>query len=177
MLMPSNHVNMAHYFQATGIQLKPVVDSAVRNGKETAWKRLPAFFVSRLWGQHTGTEILAADVTAPLVKIKWFGIVKAAECPAVAAIASRRNDGTICLMVFNRDMKNDSPVTIRVKGKSIGEAKCWQVTSPSLVYANPDNTDMETISGAAVDGVKPEGFTVKLPKFSMTAFEISISGK
>ena len=177
MLMPSNHVNMAHYFQATGIQLKPVVDSAVRSGKETAWKRLPAFFVSRLWGQHTGTEILAAEVVAPRVKIKWFGMVKDAECPAVTALASRRDDGTICLMVFNRDMKNDIPVTIRVKGKSIGRAKCWQVTSPSLVYTNPDNTDMETISGASVDGVKPDGFTVKLPKFSMTAFEMGVSAE
>ncbi|MFA6104424.1 MAG: hypothetical protein WCV67_19615 [Victivallaceae bacterium] len=175
MLMPSNHVNMAHYFQATGIQLKPVADSAVRNGKETAWKRFPAFFVSRLWEQHTGTDILAAEVAAPLVKIKWFGIVKEAQCQAVTALASRREDGTICLMVFNRDMKNDIPVTIRVKGKSIERSKCWQVTSPSLVYANPDNTDMETISGAAVAGLKPDGFTVKLPKFSITAFEMGVS--
>jgi alpha-L-arabinofuranosidase len=106
------------------------------------------------------------------MNIKWFGMVKAAEGSAISALASRRADGkTICLMVFNRHMEKDISVTVRAKGAPVAWAKCWQVTSPSLVNENADDAEMETISGEAV-AVKSGAMTFKLPRFSMTAFEM-----
>ena len=149
MLVPSNHVVMAHYFIVTGLQLKADGDAATfLRGADTTWKRLPAFFVSRLWNQHTGAQLLAAAVEAPRMQIKGFGLVKAAERAVLSTLASRRADGkTICLMVFNRDMEHDLPVTIRVKGAAVAWAKCWQVTAPSLTDANPNNANLRTNRG------------------------------
>ena len=162
MLLPSNHVLMANYF-ITDLQV----------GRR--FQRLPAYFVYRLWSQHTGSTLVSSTVEAsPRVKFgRQIDIIRPTETSAISTLASRRENGTICLMLFNREMRSDISATIRVEGRAVVGAKYWQVTSPTLANNNRDNANMETVSGDAV--VPTSGsITVNLPKFSMTAIELDV---
>jgi alpha-N-arabinofuranosidase len=180
MLLPSNHVGMANYF-FSDIQLNIAGNdwrarmNILLSGAEAEWIRRPAYFVYRLWAQHTGTSLLGVTVeAAPRVTIeKQVDIIGPAEASAISTLASRREDGTICLMLFNRHMESDIETTVRVKDLAVSEAKYWQLTSPSLAYGNEKNADMETVSGKALQPASG-AITVKLPKYSMTALELTV---
>jgi len=162
MLLPSNHVLMANYF-ITDLQV----------GRR--FQRLPAYFVYRLWSQHTGSTLVSSKVEAsPRVKFdRQIDIIGPTETSAISTLASRRENGTICLMLLNREMRSEISATIRVEGRAVVGAKYWQVTSPTLANNNRDNANMETVSGDAV--VPTSGsITVNLPKFSMTAVELDV---
>jgi alpha-N-arabinofuranosidase len=177
MLLPSNNVIMANYFITSYLQVAGGNKKTFLEGAETTWKRLPAYFIFRLWGQHTGVDILSSTIDAPRMKIKSFGLTKATEGSVLSAIASRRTDGTICLMVFNRNMDKDVGVTISLKDDTaVTSAKYWQVTSPSLVNTNPLDANMETVSGQSLS-ITNNKFTCTLPMFSMTAFELKVVSK
>jgi alpha-N-arabinofuranosidase len=178
MLLPSNHVGMANYF-FSDIQLN-IADNdwqarkkILLTGAKAEWNRRPAYFVYRLWGQHTGTSLLGSTIEAsPKVNIvKQVDIIGPAESTAISALASRKDDGTICLMLFNRHMSSDIATTVSVEGLAVADAKYWQVTSPTLANGNKENANMETVTGEALKPVL-DALTVKLPKFSITAIEL-----
>ena len=94
---------------------------------------------------------------------------------AVTSAASLSPDRrTLYLIIFNKLQKESAPITVKVADGSARSARLWQVTGPSLAANNWKTQEVaETVSGAEIPAVSPQGFELTLPPLSMTAVEIT----
>ncbi len=93
---------------------------------------------------------------------------------ALTAAASLSADGrTLYLVVFNKHSTDAITARVDLQGFGASTARAWTVTGPSLESLNLKEEQVrETVSGATVVGVTPNGFTKTFPAHSMTAIEI-----
>lgn len=179
MLKTENNVLMGNYWQYINsywgmLQSSSEAENNMLAGKDVRWKKMPAFYAFRLWGQHTGEKIVSTTIQSPKIDFEGYGNLRPASRDAITAFASMRNDGkTICLMVFNRHPANPMSVTISFKDMAISSARMWRMNSEHLTNMNyVRETAKETVSDASVPIAEGVISGLVLPKHSITALEI-----
>jgi alpha-N-arabinofuranosidase len=93
----------------------------------------------------------------------------------VTASASLSNDGkTLYLIVFNKDLNNDTPVQIALKGLgTVTSVRRWMVTGPSLTALNFDNEEVREVESGVAMPLPQQGLLdYTTPARSMTAIEV-----
>ena len=91
--------------------------------------------------------------------------------PFLGVTASKKKDGTICLMVVNRNV--DAPITtsIRIPTGQIKAADAWQL-SGDLDATNEKNPDKVKVSNISPKVVSEHEATITFPAHSLTAIEL-----
>ncbi|HEX2949936.1 MAG TPA: alpha-L-arabinofuranosidase C-terminal domain-containing protein [Armatimonadota bacterium] len=93
----------------------------------------------------------------------------------VTSSASTSADGkTLYLMVFNKDMTNDTPVQISLKNtRPVTSVRRWMVTGPSLTSTNLTKDEVHEVeSGVSMALPKAGMLSYTAPARSMTAIEV-----
>ncbi|MCE5240482.1 hypothetical protein LLH23_18640 [bacterium] len=112
-----------------------------------------------------------------LVSVQKFIPKNAGAVPDLGVNAAKRADGTVTLMIVNKNPEQAVPATIRVGAAGrVGarvptRAGAWILTAPSLEANNLK--DPNTVKITPLEVLKTaEGLQVTLPPFSMAAVEI-----
>ncbi|MBI4978137.1 MAG: hypothetical protein HZC28_11680 [Spirochaetes bacterium] len=78
LMQPEQNILMANYWQFIngywGYVRGPNDISTLPDGKTAEWKKLPAYYVFRLWAQHFGTTLVSSTVESP--KISFDGALR-----------------------------------------------------------------------------------------------------
>lgn len=106
-------------------------------------------------------------------------VIEPERFPAYAALtaaASRSQDGrTLYVILFNKHHVDDLPVALRLHGATVGTARKWMVTGPSLSSTNLHGEVVrETVSGDPIPLQEDGSLSDILPAHSMTAYELTI---
>ncbi|HEX2949950.1 MAG TPA: alpha-L-arabinofuranosidase C-terminal domain-containing protein [Armatimonadota bacterium] len=83
---------------------------------------------------------------------------------------------TLYLIIFNKHMTDNIPVTVRLKGvPHISSVQRWMVTGPSLASTNLDRDEVREVESAVTMPLPANGtITYDAPARSMTAIEVHI---
>lgn len=72
LLKPESNVLMANYWQFIN-SYWGMLRGPIPGVSHAPWKRMAAYHCYRLWGQHTGTRLLAVEVESPRVDFDGYG--------------------------------------------------------------------------------------------------------
>lgn len=112
------------------------------------------------------------------IEFRNIRLTQGPQFPAYSAVTSAASLSpdrrTLYVIIFNKLQKESAPITVKVADGSARSARLWQVTGPSLAANNWKTQEVaETVSGAEIPAVSPQGFELTLPPLSMTAVEIT----
>lgn len=106
-----------------------------------------------------------------LLRVQRFVPENAGAAPYVTANAARRDDGTITLMIVNKDLDEPTEAAIELPGGVGTSAQAWSLTGPSATSTNREpepKIGMVEVPVAEQDG----RLVLELPACSVTAVEI-----
>lgn len=108
-----------------------------------------------------------------LESVQKFRPQNAGAVPDLGVNSARRADGTVTVMVVNKNPEAAVPVKLKVNGRGAraGAAQAWLLSGPSLEANNLGQPDNVKISDLAV-GLEGAAYTFTLPAFSMAAVEV-----
>jgi alpha-N-arabinofuranosidase len=72
MLQPESRVAMANYWQFVNGYWGILRGQRVPGVEAVPWKRMPAYYIFRLWGNHFGNRLVATGVVSPPVEFEGF---------------------------------------------------------------------------------------------------------
>ncbi len=140
LLKPQTNVLMANYWHLVngywGMLRGPRVPAAAPG----QWKRMPAWYLFRLWGRHFGPRLVAVGVDSPTLAFEGCLRVRPARRGAAGAA--------------------DAAFRITAKGGA-GKGCTWAPTGPRSLTATLDDYDSETYHTLGTIEAKP-GCTYRL---------------
>lgn len=121
-----------------------------------------------------GTGNLTGKGWYKLESVQKFVPANSGAVPDVGVNAATRPDGTVTLIIVNKNLDEQIPVTLRVAGRPVrpGAAQAWLLTGPGPEANNlkvPDNIKLTQEPVAVQNGA----YLLTLPKCSMAAVEIA----
>lgn len=98
LLQPGSNVEMANYWHFINGYWGLLRGPRTPGDQPRAWKRQPAYYLFRLWGQHFGTQLVNAVVESPRVEFEGYNRTRPAQGERYApeGVVSEKNllDGT-----------------------------------------------------------------------------------
>jgi alpha-L-arabinofuranosidase len=185
---PEHHILLANYWQGVGGFwgfVQPEDGTALNAGTPTAWRRMPAYYMFRLWAQHCGSHQLAVRLEAPREDFAGFLGVAArggdSGRPGLSPLtvfATRSADrGTIHLLVTNRHPLNDIQTTIAIDGLTPQGARVWVVTGPSLASWNQPGVEpaVQEVRSAEALAIVQGQVRLTFPARSLCALDLRLA--
>ncbi len=133
--------------------------------------------MARRLGREGGGTSIAGTAMFRLIRVQRFRPWNAGAVPDLSVNAATRADGAVTLMIVNTNLDNDIATTITIPGVAAGSAQAWSLVGPepwshnfsaeTLAGGDPPVRLVETTIRAT-----DEGWTLTLPKHSLTAVEI-----
>ncbi|MEI6502282.1 MAG: alpha-L-arabinofuranosidase C-terminal domain-containing protein, partial [Armatimonadota bacterium] len=121
-----------------------------------------------------GTGNISGKGWYKLQRVQKFTPKNAGAVPDLGVNTAKRADGTVTLMIVNKNLDEQIPVRIQVAGKPVraGAAKAWLLTGPSPEANNlKDPTNIKLTEEPV--GVQDGAYVLTLPKCSMAAVEVA----
>ncbi|MHB8996233.1 MAG: alpha-L-arabinofuranosidase C-terminal domain-containing protein [Armatimonadota bacterium] len=108
-----------------------------------------------------------------LESVQKFTPQNAGPVPDIGVNTARRPDGTITLMIVNKNLDQEIPIRLQIEGKRVrtGAARAWLLTGPSPESNNLTQPDNIKVTEQPVE-VQYGAYTLTLPKCSMAAVEM-----
>jgi alpha-N-arabinofuranosidase len=134
-----------------------------------AVKLTPPYFAYVLYANHTGSEVLKTETTAPSVS---FGL----KPPALDAVATRSSDGhTLFLAVVNRGQNEAVSTQIGLKGWQLkgSEAQVYELAGKSWDAFNPYGSTNNVNVSHRTAKVTHTPFPYLFPAHTVTVLELS----
>ncbi|MBC8165301.1 MAG: hypothetical protein H7Y20_05435 [Bryobacteraceae bacterium] len=112
--------------------------------------RTPTYHVYDLYRNHFGKTLVSCNIAGPTFSTKRIGVVDAAEgLPALDAVASTDDDGTVYLAVINHSLMAEQTATLTVDGiSSDRRAEVMTLAGPGPHAINGPALSKSTKAGA-----------------------------
>ncbi len=133
--------------------------------------------MARRLGHDEGADTISGIARFRLLSVRRFRPWNAGAVPDLSVNAATRADGSVTLMFVNTNLDDPVETTIAIEGVAGGVAQAWSLVGPepwshnfsaeTLAGAEPPVKLVETAIRAA-----DEGWTITLPRHSLTAVEI-----
>jgi len=108
-----------------------------------------------------------------LESVRRFRPANGGAVPDLGVNAATRADGTVTLMIVNRNLDSAVPVRLAVAGRSVrpDAARAWLLSGPAPTATNLQSADTIGIHEAPI-ATAADGYTLELPPCSMAAVEV-----
>lgn len=145
------------------------------------WTKVQVDFVTL--SDTSGIEIIARRLSGsgPVSGKAWFRLesvqqfqpANAGAVPDLGVNSAKRSDGTVTVMVVNKNTEEAVLVHLNIAGVKTREnaAKAWLLSGPSCFANNLENPNSVGINDVAV-GIGSDTYYLSMPPCSMAAIEI-----
>ncbi|MBI3923350.1 MAG: hypothetical protein HY318_18155 [Armatimonadetes bacterium] len=109
-----------------------------------------------------------------LESVRKFRPANSGAVPDLGVNCARRKDGTVTMMIVNKNLDETVPVSLTVAGRRArpGAAKAWMLTGPSPTANNLKTPDAIGLHEAVVEA-RDGAYRLEMPACSMAAVEIA----
>jgi alpha-N-arabinofuranosidase len=146
------------------------------------WTRVQADYVTLPDAKEISIITRRIQGNGPITGKAWFRLESVQKflpatggaVPDLGVNSAKRHDGTVTVMVVNKNTEEPVPVHVGIAGaeERKGHSRAWLLSGPSCLATNLTDPDAVGISEVSV-GIEKDNYFITMPPCSMAALEIT----